>query len=159
MGTRRIRQSVEAATASAAREAARADALARAARRVEGVTPLLRDLDRLKAENSALQGLVVDLAANKAEARSKLAQLKDKYEHLLRGVSLCCPLQLKAQKAKPCMPPRTLEQIVSSPGFHMRGCCERTRNAKIATPGNSNTCERAAAYVLDHRATQIVLKS
>jgi len=99
---------VEAATASAAREAARADALARAARRVEGVTPLLRDLERLKAENSALQGLVVDLAANKAEARSKLAQLKDKYEHLLRGVSLCCPLQLKVYNIHSCMPPKSL---------------------------------------------------
>ena len=45
----RIRHSVEAATANAAKEAARADALARAARRVEGGTPLLRDVDRLKA--------------------------------------------------------------------------------------------------------------
>ena len=48
----------------------------------------------MQAENSALQGLVVDLAANKAEARAKLAQLKDKYEHLLRGVS---------QSFKPCL--------------------------------------------------------
>ncbi|CAL8472333.1 g11876 [Coccomyxa elongata] len=81
----RIWQSVEAATASAAKEAARADALARAARKVEGGSPLLRNVDRLKAENTALQGLVVDLAANKSEARTKLAQLKEKYEHLLRG--------------------------------------------------------------------------
>ena len=37
--------------------------------------------------------LVVDLAANKSEARAKLAQLKHEYEHLLRGVSrnlACC---------------------------------------------------------------------
>jgi hypothetical protein len=40
----------------------------------------------LQAENSALHGLVVDLAANKAEARSRLAQLKEKYNHLLSGV-------------------------------------------------------------------------
>ncbi len=45
-------------------------------------------LDYVQAENTALQGLVVDLAANKSEARAKLAQLKEKYEHLLRGVSL-----------------------------------------------------------------------
>lgn len=46
-----------------------------------------------QAENSALQGLVLDLAANKAEAHAKLAQLKDKYEHLLRVVShLSCHL-------------------------------------------------------------------
>lgn len=47
---------------------------------------LLMGFDAVQAENTALQGLVVDLAANKSEARAKLAQLKDKYEHLLRGV-------------------------------------------------------------------------
>ena len=51
----------------------------------DGVSPV--GSDDVQAENSALQGLVVDLAANKSEARAKLAQLKDKYEHLLRGVS------------------------------------------------------------------------
>ena len=38
----------------------------------------------LQAENGALQGLVVDMAANKAEARRRLADLKEKYQHLLQ---------------------------------------------------------------------------
>ena len=39
---------------------------------------------RLQAENGALQGLVVDMAANKAEAQQRLADLKEKYQHLLQ---------------------------------------------------------------------------
>lgn len=38
----------------------------------------------LQAENGALQGLVVDMAANKAEAQQRLADLKEKYQHLLQ---------------------------------------------------------------------------
>ena len=39
-----------------------------------------------QAENDALQQLVVEVAANKAEARAKVARLKEKYNHLLRKV-------------------------------------------------------------------------
>ena len=38
----------------------------------------------LQAENGALQGLVVDMAANKAEAQRRLTDLKEKYQHLLQ---------------------------------------------------------------------------
>lgn len=44
----RIRQSVETASAAAAKEVARADALARAARKAKNVRPGLRELERLK---------------------------------------------------------------------------------------------------------------
>ena len=39
-----------------------------------------------QAENDALQQLVVEVAANKAEARAKVARLKEKYNHLLKKV-------------------------------------------------------------------------
>ncbi|CAK0787776.1 hypothetical protein CVIRNUC_010998 [Coccomyxa viridis] len=85
----RIRQSVEVASANAAKEVARADALARAAQRAKSFGPGMKELERLKAENGALQGLVVDLAANKAEAKKRLEDLREKYQHLLQaGVQL-----------------------------------------------------------------------
>ncbi|KAL0019255.1 hypothetical protein WJX77_003507, partial [Trebouxia sp. C0004] len=79
-----IKQSVEQATAEAAREAARADALARAARQMgpSGSSQLF-DLERLRAENEALQQLVLEVAHNKQEAQRKVAGLKQKYSNLL----------------------------------------------------------------------------
>ena len=44
----RIRQSVETASAAAAKEVARADALARAARKAKSSKPGLKELERLK---------------------------------------------------------------------------------------------------------------
>jgi hypothetical protein len=41
-------------------------------------------LTYVQAENGALQGLVVDMAANKAEAKKRLADLKERYQHLLQ---------------------------------------------------------------------------
>ncbi len=40
----------------------------------------------LQAENGALQGLVVDMAANKAEAQRRLEDLREKYQHLIQVV-------------------------------------------------------------------------
>ncbi|KAL3139315.1 hypothetical protein ABBQ38_003653 [Trebouxia sp. C0009 RCD-2024] len=79
-----IRASVEQASADAAREAARADALARAARQMgpSGSSQMF-DLERLRAENEALQQLVLDVAQNKQEAQRKVAGLKHKYGNLL----------------------------------------------------------------------------
>lgn len=82
-----IKQSVEQATAEAAREAARADALARAARQMgpSGSSQLF-DLERLRAENEALQQLVLEVAHNKQEAERKVAGLKQKYSNLLAKI-------------------------------------------------------------------------
>ncbi len=44
----------------------------------------------MQAENDALQSLVLEVAANKAEAKAKVARLKEKYDHLLRKA--CTPL-------------------------------------------------------------------
>jgi hypothetical protein len=45
-----------------------------------------------QAENDALQQLVVEVAVNKAEARAKVARLKEKYNHLLKKVGRSsCP--------------------------------------------------------------------
>ncbi len=41
-----------------------------------------------QAENEALQALVVEVAANKAEARNRVATLKEKYTQLLARVSV-----------------------------------------------------------------------
>ena len=41
---------------------------------------------QLQAENGALQGLVVDMAANKAEAQRRLADLREKYQHLIQVI-------------------------------------------------------------------------
>ena len=51
----RIRQSVETASAAAAKEVARADALARAARKAKSAKPGLKELERLKVLSSTLQ--------------------------------------------------------------------------------------------------------
>ncbi len=51
----RIRQSVETASAAAAKEVARADALARAARKAKGAKPGLKELERLRVLFSTLQ--------------------------------------------------------------------------------------------------------
>lgn len=44
-----------------------------------------------QAENEALQALVVDVAANKAEARKRVAALKEKYSELLAKVAAAVP--------------------------------------------------------------------
>ena len=49
----RIRQSVETASAAAAKEVARADALARAARKAKKVSPALKELEQLKVLSAA----------------------------------------------------------------------------------------------------------
>ena len=46
-------------------------------------------LRRMQAENDALQSLVLEVAANKAEAKAKVARLKEKYDHLLRKACAC----------------------------------------------------------------------
>ena len=43
-------------------------------------------MDAVQAENEALQGLVVEVAANKDEARGKLEGLRTKYSKLLSKV-------------------------------------------------------------------------
>lgn len=48
----------------------------------------------MQAENEALQALVVDVAANKAEARKRVAALKEKYSELLAKVDEDVPLGL-----------------------------------------------------------------
>ena len=45
-------------------------------------------MDAVQAENEALQGLVVEVAANKDEARGKLDGLRTKYSKLLSKVRL-----------------------------------------------------------------------
>ena len=44
----------------------------------------------MQEENQALQQMVVDLAANKREAKERLAGLKEDYNHLISEVR--CPL-------------------------------------------------------------------
>ncbi|KAK9832645.1 hypothetical protein WJX81_006656 [Elliptochloris bilobata] len=80
----RLRASVEAASAEAAREAAAADAAARAARKGDLAAATL-------VENEALQALVVEVAANKAEARGRVAALKEKYSELLARMGQTVP--------------------------------------------------------------------
>ena len=48
----------------------------------------------LQAENGALQGLVVDMAADKAEAKQRLTDLRKKYQHLLQVMQSCIQLPL-----------------------------------------------------------------
>lgn len=48
-------------------------------------------LPPVQAENEALQALVVDVAANKAEARKRVAALKEKYSELLAKVGEAVP--------------------------------------------------------------------
>lgn len=62
-----------------AAQAARADALARQLKRVEGVrSSSLGSLSRLKRENEALKGLLLELAADRQAAQTRLAELQDK---------------------------------------------------------------------------------
>ena len=49
-----------------------------------------------QAENEALQALVVDVAANKAEARKRVAALKEKYSELLAKVGAAVPFRADA---------------------------------------------------------------
>ena len=65
-----------------------------------------RGLDNVQAENGALQGLVVDLAANKAEAKKRLQDLREKYQHLLQ-VLLHSPLHSQAPSGCLWHPPRS----------------------------------------------------
>ncbi|KAJ9523115.1 hypothetical protein QJQ45_023899 [Haematococcus lacustris] len=67
-------RSMEEASAAAAAQAARADSLARALRKAEST----RDqMQRLKAENEALRKLLLDLAADKEAAYTKLAEVTE----------------------------------------------------------------------------------
>lgn len=75
-------RSVEAASSKAAREAARADAQARAAKKKDPAQAQLLELERLKAENEALKRMVSDVVANKAQAQEKLASLRQQHGHL-----------------------------------------------------------------------------
>lgn len=58
----------------------------------------------MQAENGALQGLVVDLAANKTEAKQRLEDLKGKYQHLLQvpaqNISACKAYSLPSRRAQ-----------------------------------------------------------
>lgn len=66
----RLRESVEAASAEAAREAAAADAAARAARKGDLAAATLVELERLKARVSWSQGAFYFCMRNQARLRS-----------------------------------------------------------------------------------------
>lgn len=57
----------------------------------------------VQAENDALQSLVLEVAANKAEARAKVARLKEKYNHLLRKARSSLSRTLRAFPFIACM--------------------------------------------------------
>lgn len=61
-------------------QAARADALARQLKRVEGFarSSSAGSLNRLKRENEALKGLLLELAADRQAAQARLAELQQK---------------------------------------------------------------------------------
>jgi starch synthase len=67
-------RSAEVEVAEFAKEAAAADAAARAA--VGGVSGAAQELQKLKAENAALQELLMQLAADREEAERRLEELK-----------------------------------------------------------------------------------
>jgi hypothetical protein len=71
-------RSTELEVAELAAAAAKADAHARAASKADHAAPQVAELARLKAENKALQALLVQLAANREEAERKLAELRER---------------------------------------------------------------------------------
>lgn len=75
-------QAAENEVAEMAREAARADAMARAARKAEMGEGQQLELQRLKAENEALQQLLVQLAADRQAAEAKLREVKARYSNV-----------------------------------------------------------------------------
>ncbi|KAK9804683.1 hypothetical protein WJX73_010729 [Symbiochloris irregularis] len=77
-----IWRSVEAASSQAAREAARADAKARAAKKKTPLDAQLVELERLKAENAALKKMVQEVTANKGQAQERLTAFRQQYSHL-----------------------------------------------------------------------------
>ena len=79
----RLIDSAEQEVSQLAKEAAKADAIARAAQRAESGAPQLLELARLKAANQELQALVVQLAVDRKDAESKLDQLRSKFKSAL----------------------------------------------------------------------------
>eukprot|EP00879_Flechtneria_rotunda_P007886 GHRR01008263.1.p1 GENE.GHRR01008263.1~~GHRR01008263.1.p1 ORF type:complete len:1096 (+),score=490.52 GHRR01008263.1:107-3289(+) len=79
----RLRRSTEIAAAQAAAQAARADALARQLKRVEGArSSTSGSLTRLRRENEALKGLLLELAADRQAAQARLTELQEKMADL-----------------------------------------------------------------------------
>ncbi|KAL4419296.1 hypothetical protein ABPG77_001628 [Micractinium sp. CCAP 211/92] len=72
-------QNAEDEVAELAKEAAKADAMARAAKAAELGQAQQLELQRLKSENEALQKLLVQLAADRESAERKLAEVKQQY--------------------------------------------------------------------------------
>eukprot|EP00884_Botryococcus_braunii_P020773 jgi/Botrbrau1/737/Bobra.160_2s0060.1 len=75
-------------SAELAAEAAKADAVVRAARKASILHLQLRELERLKAENEALQNLVLEVAPDKNKAADQVNQLKERCKHLISSVAM-----------------------------------------------------------------------
>ncbi|WIA34022.1 hypothetical protein OEZ86_012404 [Tetradesmus obliquus] len=85
----RLKRSTEEAAAQAAAQAARADMLARQLKRVEGArSSSAGSLSRLRRENDALKNLLLELAADRQAAQSRLAELQERMAELASTSSL-----------------------------------------------------------------------
>ncbi|PRW39290.1 Soluble starch synthase chloroplastic amyloplastic isoform A [Chlorella sorokiniana] len=120
-------QAAENEVAEMAREAARADAMARAARKAEAGDAQQLELQRLKAENEALQQLLVQLAADRQAAEAKLREVKERYSNVpaeveaaaaelaaSRDVPAAIAAEFKAEAPPPAPPKPAVPEVVPS---------------------------------------------